>query len=77
MVGPLPVTSKTTVQPLNYIYNKGVGIQRIYDQDDIAIAEFGLSVGASVSDITQDLLNGVSDAKSRDLKFVLGQLTFY
>ena len=59
MVGPLPVSSKTTVQELNYIYNSGKGKQRIYNQDAAEIAELQYSAGKAVASITQKLLNGV------------------
>ena len=61
MVGPLPVDNTTTqYQELNYIYNKGVGRQNVYNADADAIAEFNLEVGSSIEDITKALLNGVS-----------------
>lgn len=60
MVGPLPISNKTTPQPLNYLYNKGVGIQRVYDADSNALEEFLNEIGASVADITLELWNGVS-----------------
>lgn len=60
MVGPLPVTKgKTTVAPLDYIYNKGQGVQRVYNADPVAQQEFGLQVGASIQNVTKKLLNGV------------------
>lgn len=59
MVGPLPISKKTTLQPLNYLYNKGTGIQRVYDADFNALQDFLNQVGASVADITLDLWNGV------------------
>lgn len=58
-VGPLPVAN-ATLAPLNFIYNKGRGYQRLYDADLEALAAFTYGVGASVADITQPLLNGVS-----------------
>ena len=60
-VGPLPATNgTTTVAPLDYIYNKGKGYQRVYDADQDALAVFTYTIGAGVADITQPLLNGVS-----------------
>lgn len=60
-VGPLPVNNgSTTLAPLDYIYNKGKGYQRIYDVDYIEIATFTYETAAKVADITQLLLNGVS-----------------
>lgn len=61
MVGPLPIINgNTTYSPLNYIYNKGQGYQRVYDIDEDALDEFMGEVGASVAYITLDLFNGVS-----------------
>jgi len=60
-VGPLPVNNaSTTVAPLDYIYNKGKGYQRIYDVDTDELAAFTYGIGANVADITQLLVNGVS-----------------
>ena len=60
-VGPLPVTDgETTIAPLNYIYNKGRGYQRIFDLDADALALYNYKIGASIADITQALLGGVS-----------------
>lgn len=58
-VGPLPVAT-AKLAPLDSIYNKGRGYQRIYDVDKEALAAFTYGIGASVADITQPLLNGVS-----------------
>ena len=60
-VGPLPVVNgSTTLTQLNSIYNKGKGYIRIYDQDALALSDFGYQVSTSIADITQLLLNGVS-----------------
>ena len=60
-VGPLPVNNgSTTLSTLDFIYNKGKGYQRVYDADKMALAAFNYQIGASVADITQSLLNGVS-----------------
>ena len=62
-IGPLPASNgSTTVAPLNYIYNKGRGYQRIYGSDEEDLAVFSYEVGAKVADITQLLLNGVSSS---------------
>lgn len=65
-VGPLPVKDGfTQVFPLDYPFNKDKGgYQRIYNLDLLAIAQFNFQVGANVTDITQDLLNGVSELRS-------------
>lgn len=60
MVGPLPISDSTTLQPLNYLYNKGTGTQRVYDADDDALDDFMNKIGASIADITLALWNGVS-----------------
>lgn len=60
-VGPLPVANRSTaLAPLDHIYNKGKGYQRIYDLDSEELAIFLYGIGASIADITQRLLNGVS-----------------
>lgn len=61
MVGPLPlVNGSITVQPLNYIYNKGRGYSRIYDVDEDAIYGWIGEIGAQVANITMELCGGVS-----------------
>lgn len=60
-VGPLPVANgTTTLAPLNAIYNKGKGYQRIYNIDALQIAAFTYQIATGVADLTQLLLNGVS-----------------
>ncbi len=60
-VGPLPVVNgSTTLAPLDSIYNKGKGYIRVYDQDAAALLAFTYQISASIADITQPLLNGVS-----------------
>lgn len=60
-VGPLPIANgSTTVTPLNYIYNKGKGYQRLYNVDLPEITVFLYGVGTKVADITKLLLGGVS-----------------
>lgn len=60
MIGPLPVSNETTLQPLNYPFNKGVGIQKIYNADPGAYSQFLVNISASVEDILMVLFNGVS-----------------
>ena len=52
--------SATKLEELNYIYNKGKGYQRVYDQDKVAIAAFTYQISASIQDLTLQLFNGVS-----------------
>ncbi|EER23430.1 Copper amine oxidase, putative [Coccidioides posadasii C735 delta SOWgp] len=72
MVGPLPVSHRTKVQPLNYLYNKGVGKQRIYHADINEEVAFYAKIGASVADITLDLWNGTFMGLPNDTVFVKG-----
>ena len=58
-VGPLPVAT-AKLAPLDSIYNKGKGYQRLYDADKEALAAFTYGIGAGIADSTQPLLNGVS-----------------
>ena len=60
-VGPLPVANGSTIlAPLDFVYNKGKGYQRVCDADAEALAAFTSEIGAGVADITKPLLNGVS-----------------
>ncbi|KAE8553836.1 hypothetical protein EYB25_002374 [Talaromyces marneffei] len=58
IIGPLPISKKTTVQPLNYPFNKGVGRQRIYNADAGAYGDFLANVSKSVEDILMEMFNG-------------------
>ncbi|KAL8685663.1 MAG: hypothetical protein Q9218_007622 [Villophora microphyllina] len=62
VVGPLPVAAgKTTVAPLDYIFNKGRGYQRLYNVDIDALTAFAYGyAAANISDISQQLLNGTA-----------------
>lgn len=56
VVGPLPVVmGVTTIEPLNYPYNKGKGIARNYNADEDSRAKFLVEVGKNISDITMGL----------------------
>jgi hypothetical protein len=59
VVGPLPVSKKTTIAPLNYIYTKKSGRMPNYDADSLAVYLYKLNVTASIADITLDLLGVV------------------
>ncbi|EEP80558.1 conserved hypothetical protein [Uncinocarpus reesii 1704] len=72
MVGPLPISSRTTLQPLNYYYNKGVGKQRVYHTDLQAEIKFYAQIGASVADITLDLWNGTFMGLANDSIYLKG-----
>lgn len=56
MVGPLPVSNETTIEPLEYLYNKGDGRMPNVNADQIEGYGFYLSFLATLADITQDLL---------------------
>lgn len=60
IIGPLPVSNETTLEPLNYPFNKGVGRQRIYNADAEAYQQYLADVSASVEDILIEMFNGVS-----------------
>ena len=56
VVGPLPIVKGvSTIQPLNYPYNKGVGKQRNINADEDTRSDFLAAIGRSLKDITQDL----------------------
>ncbi|KAI2639154.1 copper amine oxidase [Hypomontagnella submonticulosa] len=65
MVGPLPVSSETTIQKLDYLYNGGSGGSvpfngRFFDQKRVEAAEpLLVSVMSNITDITSSLLGGV------------------
>ncbi|KAI2470927.1 copper amine oxidase [Annulohypoxylon bovei var. microspora] len=64
MVGPLPVSSETTIQKLDYLYNGGTGgfvpfNGRFFDQKRVdASAPLLISIMSNISDITEALLGG-------------------
>jgi len=60
MIGPLPVSNGTTLQPLDYPFNKGVGMQRMYNADVQAYGEFLANISSSVEGILMEMFNGVS-----------------
>ncbi|KAI9167809.1 Membrane primary amine oxidase [Paramyrothecium foliicola] len=73
IVGPLPVSSQTTIAPLDYIYTKETGRMPNYNADAVAVVGFQLSVTATIADITLDLL-GVSASGSENDTALLGRL---
>ncbi|KAL1876689.1 hypothetical protein Plec18167_005097 [Paecilomyces lecythidis] len=72
MVGPLPISDTSTLQPLNYLYNKGTGTQRVYDADDDALDDFMNKIGASIADITLALWNGTAMGLDNDTMSIWG-----
>ncbi|KAI1462708.1 copper amine oxidase [Annulohypoxylon moriforme] len=64
IVGPLPVSSETTIQKLDYLYNGGTGgfvpfNGRFFDQKRLsASAPLLTSIMSNISDITEALLGG-------------------
>ncbi|KAK2746498.1 hypothetical protein FQN57_003124 [Myotisia sp. PD_48] len=66
MVGPLPISEKTKLQPLNYIHNSGDGKQRVYHTDPQAEAAFYMQIGVSIADITIGLWNGTFMGQPND-----------
>lgn len=56
MVGPLPITSSSSVQPLEYVFNSGSNKIKNPVQDFVAISQFGFQVAENISDITQELI---------------------
>ncbi|RPA87874.1 copper amine oxidase [Ascobolus immersus RN42] len=58
LVGPLPVdNATTTVQPLDWAFNKGSAKARNYNADEDARYAFMLEVTKSITDITEELWN--------------------
>jgi primary-amine oxidase len=60
IIGPLPVSNQTTLAPLNYPFNKGIGKQRIFNADAQAYQQFLANISASVEDILIEMFNAVS-----------------
>jgi primary-amine oxidase len=64
MIGPLPVTNKTTIQKLDYIYNGGRGGSvpynaRFWDEPRTAATDpLIASIMSNISDITASLFQG-------------------
>ena len=65
-VGPLPVSAKTQVQPLEYVFNSGRNYVSNPVQDFAAISEWGLSLAENISDITDKLLGATADRNELD-----------
>lgn len=65
MIGPLPISSETTIQKLDYLYNGGTGGSvpfngRYFDQKRVdASAPLLASIMSNLTDITTSLLGGV------------------
>ncbi|KAI5797340.1 copper amine oxidase [Peziza echinospora] len=67
MVGPLPVTEKTTIAPFTYTYNRdGTSKTPNYLKDSSAISKWRQSLGAKMQDITLDLLGTVLNGSTTD-----------
>ncbi|KAL8725493.1 MAG: hypothetical protein Q9166_007313 [cf. Caloplaca sp. 2 TL-2023] len=72
-IGPLPIANRSTIlAPLDFIYNKGRGFQRLYDVDLEALAAFTAGIGASIADVTQLLLNGTATGTPNDTFAIAG-----
>ena len=56
-VGPLPITASSTIEPLNYLFNKGQGYQRNYNADEGTRYEWLTAIALEIEDITLDLWN--------------------
>jgi primary-amine oxidase len=59
-IGPLPISNETTVEELNWPFNKGIGRTRVYNAGSTDSLYFLGNVSQSIVDITIDLWNGVS-----------------
>ena len=64
MVGPLPITSNSSVQPLDYVFNSGSNKIKNPVQDFVAISQFGFRVAENISDITQELIGATVSRES-------------
>jgi primary-amine oxidase len=62
LVGPLPVSSKTTYEPYDYYTTKGTSKIRVYDADEDAMYTFYQECLATVSDVIEDIYNATYDS---------------
>lgn len=61
VIGPLPITNNTQVQPLQFLYNNaGKGKVAVDFADRSEVLQLAKDVGLSVADITKLLWDGVS-----------------
>jgi len=80
MIGPLPVTPKTTIQKLDYIYNGGKGGSvpyngRYFDGPRSTATEpLIVSIMSNISDITAALFQGGVYYGSRDNRSTFGKV---
>lgn len=73
IVGPLPVVEGlTTIAPLDYVFNKGKGIQRVYDADDDKVREYSQALSKEIEDILLDLFNATASGKETDSMYTWG-----
>lgn len=63
-VGPLPISADTEILPLKYTFNSGRNYVSNPVLDYSALAEFGLSLAANASDITEELLGAAASHDS-------------
>lgn len=56
VVGPLPVSEETKVEPLKYPFTSGRNSVRNLRADIISVVDFALDLGGNISDITTELL---------------------
>ncbi|RPA84961.1 copper amine oxidase [Ascobolus immersus RN42] len=66
MVGPFPISEKTTIQPFTFAYNKGSSKTPDYAKDSDAIRKFRNDICASMKDITIDLLGSFIEGGKND-----------
>ncbi|KAH8152383.1 uncharacterized protein LAJ45_03223 [Morchella importuna] len=79
IVGPIPVSEATTINPLNFIYNKGNGKSPVYAADYQLLIQWAESIGTQISDIMLDILGTdlntsriiASDPKQEDGRTIL------
>jgi primary-amine oxidase len=72
VAGPLPVSEKTTIAPLDHIYTKESGRMPNYDADSVAVYYYKVSVASSIADITRDLLGVMVHGKDNDTGLIAG-----
>ncbi|KAK8207911.1 hypothetical protein M8818_004164 [Zalaria obscura] len=65
-VGPLPISDKTTMQPLDYCYNAGRNWVKNPVPSFMEFQEWGLKLSANVSDITLQLLGAAANPADAD-----------
>lgn len=70
-VGPLPISERSRISPLEYPFNSGRNKVKSPFTDYTSIIEFGNQLGRNISDVTKKLLGAVVESDPDDPKGLL------